>query len=109
MNTGGENATILLVLYLIFTFVVIACIVVLIRWLFRINEIVTLLKNIFSAIQEQNLISSTPRDQNLISTDLPPLQLCEGCHRNFEKICLRKIASGQLLCAECINALKKKK
>jgi rRNA maturation endonuclease Nob1 len=59
---------------------------------------VTLLKDIRSAIWSKNSISK----------EIPSLQLCEGCNRNFQKEKLKKIASGQLLCPECISNLKKR-
>ncbi|MFA5238212.1 MAG: hypothetical protein WC476_00710 [Phycisphaerae bacterium] len=70
--------------------------VTIVRWVFRINTIVALLKNILSAINPQNLIS----------TELPPLKQCDGCSRNFEETHLKKIASGQLLCPECTETFK---
>jgi hypothetical protein len=97
MNDAADSSTLLF--FLVGVVVVIALQVAIIRWVFRINVIVALLKDILSAI----------RPQNLISTDISPLQLCEGCSRNFEKEKLKKITSGQMLCPECINNLKSKK
>jgi hypothetical protein len=98
MNYTTDPSLILLIV-LSGTVAVIVIIVVLIRWLFRINEIVALLKDIRNALCPQNLI--------LKDKDNVPHQLCEGCGRNFQKICLKKIASGQLLCPECVSNLKK--
>jgi ABC-type uncharacterized transport system fused permease/ATPase subunit len=63
-----------------------ALVVTFIRWLFRINERVSLLKN----IQEQML------------------QKCDICYKHFDKSQLTKIDSGQSLCPECIDKLRKK-
>lgn len=87
----------ILIAAILVTIAFIFILIILIRWLFRINEIVALLKDIRNAICPQNLI---PKDNT-------QHQLCEGCGRDFQKICLKKIASGQMLCPECISNLKK--
>ena len=99
MNDAAEPVAILFVLLLGIggAIAVIVIQVVIIRWLFRINEIVALLKDIRNALCPQNIISK----------DNTQHQLCEGCGRDFQKICLKKIASGQMLCPECISNLKK--
>ncbi|MDD5327404.1 MAG: hypothetical protein PHY02_06270 [Phycisphaerae bacterium] len=88
-----------LVLGLIAAFIFIGAIYLLsafVRWVFRINEIVTLLKTIHSAILPRCSISSD---------DKTSLQLCDGCNKNFDKNLLRKIDSGQLLCPKCAGDL----
>lgn len=101
MNDAANSNTflILIFLYILGSIASIILIVAIIRWLFRINEIVALLKDIRNAICPQNLITK----------DNIQHQLCEGCGRNFQKICLKKIASGQLLCPECVKNLKNRK
>jgi hypothetical protein len=97
MNIGDENIALISLIIIVGTLSIIAILVILIRWIFRINEIVALLKDILAAI----------RPQNSISKEDSRLQLCEGCNRNFDKSQLKKIASGQMLCPECIDNLKK--
>jgi hypothetical protein len=97
MNDAADSS--ILIFFLLGVVIVIAIQVAIIRWIFKINVIVALLKDILSAI----------RPQNLISTDISPLHLCEGCNRNFEKEKLKKIASGQLLCPECVKNLKNRR
>jgi hypothetical protein len=100
MNNPAGDITISLGIVLLGVLGIIASVILLasfIRWIFRIDEIVALLKDIRNALCPQNLISA----------DIPPLQLCEGCSRNFQKEKLKKIASGQMLCPECISNLKK--
>ncbi len=87
----------LLISIIIGVFVII--LITIIRWMFRIDTIVSLLKEIRD--------STCP--QNSLFKDLPPLQLCDGCHRNFEKTNLRRIDSGQFLCPECIENLKNRR
>jgi hypothetical protein len=52
---------IILILFLVGVVAVIVIQVAIIRWLFRINEIVALLKDILSAIRPQNLIPKKTR------------------------------------------------
>jgi hypothetical protein len=89
---------IVIFLYIVGIAASVILLVSIIRRLFRINEIVTLLKDILTAIRPQN--STSAGDTRL--------QLCEGCNRNFDKSQLKKIASGQMLCLDCINNLKKR-
>ncbi|MDD5326566.1 MAG: hypothetical protein PHY02_01985 [Phycisphaerae bacterium] len=108
-SAEGENERglmddgILILLLVIFALVcvafVIAAIVAIIRWLFKINEIETFLKNIYSAIQKQSSNSAE---------DDASLPLCDGCNENFDETLLKKIDSGQMLCPECSYNLKKK-
>jgi len=98
MNEAMNPTTIYLIvifLYVLGSTAAIILFVLIIRWLFRIDEIVAILKDILYTIRRQNSDTS--------------LQLCEGCNRNFDKSQLKIIASGQMLCPECINNLKKKK
>lgn len=85
----------ILIVAILVTIAFIFILIILIRWLFRINEIVALLKDIRNTICRQNSDTS--------------LQLCEGCSRNFDKNQLKIIASGQLLCPECVKNLKNRK
>ena len=95
-DTGSAIAMLLFVLFLFFATIVI--IVALIRWLFRIDEIVKLLKNIHSAIQQQVTTACTTEPEK-----------CAGCEKLFEKNQLKEIDSGQRLCLECIRSLKNKR
>lgn len=98
MNDTADSTEIL-ILSIILVVGAIIIQVAIIRWVFRIDTIIKLLKDILSAI----------RPQNFISADIPPLQLCDGCNRNFKKEKLKKITSGQMLCPECVNNLKKRR
>jgi hypothetical protein len=73
-------------------------------WFFKIDEIVKLLKQIAHTEQREEILSN----QTPTSTDKICLQLCEGCKRNFDRDQLRKIASGQMLCPDCVKDLKQK-
>jgi hypothetical protein len=99
MNIGDENIVLISLIIIVVILSIIAILVILIRWLFRINEIVALLKDILAAVRPRN--STSAGDTRF--------QRCEGCNRNFDKSQLKKIASGQMLCPDCINNLKNRR
>ena len=82
----------------VFAIMVIALIVAItvgiIRWVFRVDEIVSLLKNIHFAVQNQNseVVCVTKSGR------------CDCCEKLDDS--LTQIDSGQELCPECLKAVK---
>ena len=100
-----------IVIYVLLSLLVFAALVVLFvaltRWLFRINEIVDLLKQIAktdekdAAIKRQSEAKDTPVDRFL--------KRCAVCEKEYLIGELVTIDSGQLLCRKCHKVLENKK
>jgi hypothetical protein len=86
----------LVVLGLVLAFLLCWCSVGIIRRIFRINEIVDLLKQI--ATGEKGVVFRRQSD----------LKRCAVCEKEYPSGKLIKIASGQLFCPECHKVFVKK-
>lgn len=105
-----ETLVIFLVALLVFLLVIVI-IVIIIRWVFRIDEIVYHLKLInknlakFLSLSGGQPESEEEQPQN--QPDEPIYQdICDLCRRSVGSAHLRKIDSGQFLCADCLLKLK---
>jgi hypothetical protein len=99
MSNDEQTIIIVYILFSLLVFVaLVALFVVLIRWLFRINVIVDLLKQIANT-DERDVVLRRQSD----------LERCSGCSKEYPADELIIIDSGQLLCSYCHKMLKDKK
>lgn len=84
-----------LVFSIIFAVIVFCIVIALCRWIFRIDEIVNLLKQI-----------AKPDERDRRLSDLKRCAVCEKEYTTYELI---EIDSGQLLCSECHKIFEKKR
>ncbi len=98
-----EDIFTFLFIFILVTVLFITIAVIILRWIFRIDKIVSLLTKILSSIRQLSAQYTYYDDEN---DDDKELSLCECCNNTFQKSELEKIDSGQLLCSECIKNLK---
>jgi hypothetical protein len=88
--------SVVFIIGLIFSFSVFFILFVAIpRWIFRIDEIVNLLKQIAKPYERDRRLSDLKR--------------CAVCEKEYPTIELIEIDSGQLLCSECHKIFEKKR
>lgn len=85
-----------LIIFVAILITVFGALVLLLRWILRLDDIVNILHKI-EANTKANTSSS--RSNKLV--------MCESCNNYFSKETLTAIKSGQKLCSDCLKMLKR--